>query len=463
MPANPNFSREAIWEQMEYEPHAGQMLIHDSDARFKVATCGRRWGKSTSAVMDIVPDLLVENQLWWFVGPTYELGEREFRVLWDAIHKTPIVRMRGFKSAFNTKQGNMIIQFPWNTQVKVVSAEKPKSLQGIGLNGAIMCEAGEHEKFTWEKYIRPALSDKRGRALFPSTPKGFNYFYEFFMRGQDPQYPQWESWQFPTWTNTKVFSGRDDEEIIEAERSLSTMMFEQEYGAQFTAFEGRIYDEFIENVHVKDIAYNPNWRNFWSFDFGFSNPFVCLDIMVDPSDNVYVWREHYKRFQATMEHGRELRNRPNPAGFHVDAMFGDPSGADEIATLAIVLGAVWGRKVGWKEGVEAIKARLKVQPNGLPKLFIDRGCTNLIREMQTLRMASPTRQGAEKNPREIQHQYDDHCCDALRYFASEFFVLGAGSSLLNAYKYENNAAGNPSIFVYEQTQGFKLDQGFSWN
>jgi hypothetical protein len=457
-----NLNREKLWEMMGYEPHAGQWLIHNSDARFKVATCGRRWGKSTSAVFDIIPDLFIPNQLWWLCGPTYELGEREFRVLWDAIYQTPICRHKDFNSAFSVKQGNMFMKFPWGTYIKVVSAEKPKSLQGIGLNGVIMCEAGEHERFTWDKYIRPALSDKRGRALFPSTPKGFNYFYEFFMRGQSSDFPQWESWQFPTWTNTAVFSGRDDEEIIEAERSMSQMMFDQEYGAQFTAFEGRIYDEFQESIHVTDIEYNPAWRNYWSFDFGFSNPFVCLDVMVDRSDNVYVWREYYKRFMATMEHGRALRQRPNPAGFHVDAMFGDPSGADEIATLALILGAVWGRKVGWKEGIEAIKSRLKVQPDGKPKLFIDPSCKNLIRELQTLRMAGTTRAGAEKNPREIQHQYDDHCCDALRYFASEFFVLGAGSSLLSAYKYESNAAGNPSFFVYDQEANFKTDPNFRW-
>ncbi|HEX6825802.1 MAG TPA: hypothetical protein VF077_05730, partial [Nitrospiraceae bacterium] len=339
------------------------------------------------------------------------------------------------------------------SEVKVVSAERPKSLLGKGLDGVIMAEAAQHQKFTWDKFIRPALSDRRGRAIFSSTPQGFDYFYEFWVRGQDPQFPDWDSFQFPSWENNAIFSGPDDPEILEAKASLPDSVFRQEYGAEFTTFEGRVYDEFSELTHVRDISYNPAWRNFLSWDFGYSNPTVALDIQVDPWDNVYVWREYYTRFQPAFIHAKNIRERENPKLYKIDAMFGDPAAAGDIATLSTLLGMVWARKVPWEQGVDAIKVNLRKREDGQPKLFIDRSCRNLIREMNQLRVES-VKEG--KNPREGQHKYDDHAADALRYFHNEYFVLGAGRALYEAYQNEDRAMASGSYFQYDPAEAFKL-------
>lgn len=453
MQSSPTISKGKLFQQLEYTPHSqGQAEIHTSTARFKVPCCGRRYGKSQAAGHEMTYWSFMPDSYFWIVGPTYALGEKEFRVVWNDYKKLGLLDR--CDSQYNAKSGSMRIFTPWNTEIKVTSAERPKSLLGEGLRGVIMSEAAEHDPQTWHEFIRPALSDFHGWAMFPSTPEGFNWYYELWRRGQDSEYPEWKSWSFPSWENKARYpNGRDDPEFEEAERTTSEMWFRQEYGAEFTTFQGRIYDEFDERIHVVELEYNKEWKNYWAFDFGFSNPFVCLDIMVDPSDNVYVWREYYTRYKSTMEHGRILRERINPDGFHVDSMFGDPAGADEIATLALILGAVWGRKVGWKLGVEAVKRQLKVDSvTNRPKLFIDRSCRNLIREMNMLRMKETTQ--FDKNPKEMQHDYDDHAADALRYFHNEYFILGAGSSLQTAYARENPITSG-SYFHYD-TAGFQL-------
>ena len=53
------------------------------------------------------------------------------------------------------------------------------------------------DREAWEATLRPTLSDTQGRAMFISTPSGRNWFYELFMRGQDPQYPEYESFTVP--------------------------------------------------------------------------------------------------------------------------------------------------------------------------------------------------------------------------------------------------------------------------
>lgn len=439
-PAEPGIDKKILFDMLGYKPHKGQQLVHDSTAKYRVPTCGRRWGKSQVAGHEFTAAMFIPDTRWWIVGPTYALAEKEFRVVHDDLFlnlgkKHPSL-IQKCKKQYNVNQGNMRIEMPWNTILEAKSAEKKDGLVGEGLDGIIFSEAALHSADTWNMYLQPALTDKDGWAIFPSTPRGYNWYYGLWRLGQEVA--GYESWRFPSWENPYVFpQGREDPKLKEIENVVSEYHFQQEYGAEFTAFEGKIYNEFNPTVHVKDISYNPLWRNYWAFDYGFAAPFVCLDIMVDPMDNVYVWREYQQRYKSTYEQGIQLRARPNPQGFHVDGRMGDPRGADENATLALQLGGIVARPVPWIQGIESVKRWLKLQPDGKPKLFIDRSCTELIRQLEQLRVPN---ERENKNVREGQHDYDDHGPDALRYFFNEFFVLGMGSSLSDVYSGRQKAA-----------------------
>jgi len=251
------------------------------------------------------------------------------------------------------------------------------------------------------------------------------------MMGQLPDFPEYESWRLPTWENKAMYpGGEENREILRLQRVTPEVTWQQEYAADFVAYEGKIYTEFNPKIHVQPIKFNPQWRNYLVFDYGFVDPFVCLDIMVDPSDNVYVWREYQVTSMTTYEHGRVIRNRANPEGYHIDGMFGDPRGADEAATLALLLGAVQGEVVPWKVGVEAVKAHMKIQPDGSAKLFFDPSCKDLIRQLERLHFKT-VKEGV--NAKEQQHDFDDHGPDALRYFFNHMFVLGQGPRLADVY------------------------------
>jgi hypothetical protein len=311
-------------------------------------------------------------------------------------------------------------------------------------------------------FIEPALSDERGFAIFPSTPRGFNWYQGLWQLGQMPEQDEYDSWQLPTWSNTNKYpGGRFDPEILRIESTVSKQHFLQEYSAEFTAFEGKIYDNFSFQHHVKPIEYNPAWKNFWAFDFGFVDPFVVLDIMVDPSDNVYVWREYQISGLSTYEHGHTILRRQNPEGFHIDGMFGDPRGADEIATLGLILGHIQANPVGWALGIEAVRQAMKLQPDGNPKLFIDPSCINLTRQLDQLRYAG-VREGHNAQGttgREKQHDYDDHGPDALRYFFSEYMVLRSGAGSL-ADVYGGKTRTEAATF-FQNRMNITLNKGIS--
>ena len=131
----PIMTRESLWKLTGYKPFAQQRLFHDSTSRFRLANCGRRFGKSTMAGEDMESKLFQKDKLFWIVGPTYDLGEKEFRVIWqDLIVKLQLGRDSSIRKAYNKKQGNMFIKFPWGTEVVVRSADHPENLVGDALD-----------------------------------------------------------------------------------------------------------------------------------------------------------------------------------------------------------------------------------------------------------------------------------------------------------------------------------------
>lgn len=431
-------SQGKLFERIGYEPHRGQWEFHTSPARFKVATCGRRYGKSTMAARDAEPDLFKPDGMYWIVGPTYDLGEKEFRIIWDdLVRGLGLGDDKRIRKGYNKKSGTMFIEFPWNTRIEVRSADHPENLVGESLDGVIMAEAAKHKHETWQRFIRPALADKRGWATFCTTPEGHNWVYDVYMLGQDPAYPEWASWRLPSWENSVVFpGGRRDSEILLVENTTSPEWFMQEYGAEFTAFVGKIYPEFDDQKHIVDYSYNPNWPNYLFVDWGFVNAMVMLDVQISPTDDVYIWRETYVKRERVEEIIQMYKGYEQPPGHHIASAFADAADPEAIQTMNQMLCPTIGMgeaKENWRRGIEVVKQFLKPLDTGVtddfgepitkPKLFVDRSCRNTIREFQNYKMAAPSRVG--NDPQEKPLKKDDHAMDAIRYGLMHLFELGA--------------------------------------
>jgi hypothetical protein len=428
-----------------YEPHPKQWLYHHSQARFRIPCCGRRFGKSWMAARDREPELLVPNRMAWIVGPTYDLGEKEFRVLWrDMIIRLHLGKQKGVRKAYNKKQGDMYIEFPWQTRVEVRSAEHADNLVGEKLHWVIMSEAARHKKDTFEHYIRAALADERGSADFPSTPVGQNWYHNIWQWGKDPNYPEYESWRFPSWENPYVYpKGSRDPEIALIKRTTIPEWFDQEIAADFTAFVGKIYPQWDENKHVQPHKFRPDWPNYVCFDWGYVNPMAAIEFQISPDDTIHVWREWYKPYTRLEQAIRELKQRPQPEGYHVTMCFGDAADPEAAATVNKYFGPCLAEpdaKKNWREGVELVQMFLidrefpdltdtetEAELDSADSLanygfYVDPSCNNTIREFNNYRAPYSSR---DINLREAAQKYDDHALDAIRYGLMHLYRLGA--------------------------------------
>lgn len=475
----------AFFKKIGYQPHRVQWEYHRSQARFRLPCCGRRMGKSTMAARDLEPDLFTPDRRYWIVGPTYDLAEKEFRVIWnDLIIGMNMGRDKRIKKAFNKRSGEMFIEFPWQTRIECRSATHPETLVGERLDGAIMSEAAKHKKDTWERYIRAALSDRRGWATFPTTPEGFNWYYDLWSFGLSnaAEHKDFESWRFPSWENNIIFpGGRHDPEILLVESTTAPEWFLQEYAAEFGAFVGKIYGEFDPMMHIRAHTFNPAWPNYIAFDWGFTNPLAAIEFQIDPWDRVYIWRQHYKSYLQLGEHIQILKHqREHPPGYHLDLGFGDaadPAAALHMSTHYVQTYALPEAKENWREGIDLVKTFLKprdvISPDGSlvvvdeygtpkqePWLFIDPSCTDVIREFNNYRAPDVK---SDINTREAAKKHDDHALDAIRYGLMHLFRLGCRHKLSDVYSDVQLANDNyDNSYMDRTSSGLYLPQDESF-
>lgn len=135
------------------------------------------------------------------------------------------------------REGDRKVDFPGGGWYQVRSADDPDSLRGEGLDRVILDECAFISESAWSEALRPSLSDKKGSALFVSTPSGRNWFWRLWTKGQSGDDPEWASWQFPSGSNPFL----DPVEVAAAKQDLPERTFLQEYLCEFIEESGGVF------------------------------------------------------------------------------------------------------------------------------------------------------------------------------------------------------------------------------
>lgn len=466
-----------LYRRLGWHPHPAQQEIIENGARQKVVSAGRRFGKSEigghKLTHEALNTRLVKTRLddlgkrreFWIVGPSYTDSEKEFRILWNELSKAGCREHFDRPGSYNNpEQGDMHLSL-WGGrfQAHAKSEKHPDSLVGEGLSGVVLAEAAKLKERTYNKLIRPTLADFHGWCLMTSTPEGKNWFYEMWKRGQDPNRPDWASFRAPSWANPYVYPrGATDDGLIELRRviegrsevvdsalyhrlgidpeigelaaDLTTAAFNQEIGALFTEFVGRVFGDFDEEVHVGDFEFEPSWETVAAVDYGFTNPNVWLLIQIDPfEERIRVLDEVYQSGLTPYEFADLIAERGLcPPSLRV--FYPDPASPSDTKILEnrLKIRHKGGTGGEIKHRVDAIRKALVVRnahlpegdPTRVPRLQIHRRCTSTIRDMLNYRYPERKTQAVESNAPENPMKKDDHAPEALgRMFASRWGVL----------------------------------------
>jgi hypothetical protein len=216
--------------KLTLKPHAGQRLVLDSDARFKVMNCGRRWGKTKLAAHIFCKKARKPDQMCWWVAPTYKVVKRGYAEVIRQLPKDVLTHAPPPDTHFDAGRA-VTLKFKNGSRMEFYSAERPEGMLGEGVDFCVMDEAAIMNGRIWNQVVRPTLMDRLGGALMISTPRGRNWFYKVYQQGQDLLHPDWESWTFESWTNPTLPEG----EVEDMKGAMPRMEYEQEVEAKFLA------------------------------------------------------------------------------------------------------------------------------------------------------------------------------------------------------------------------------------
>ena len=216
-----------------------QTKIFDSEARFRVVSAGRRFGKSFLSIWEMARAARHPGKNIFYIAPSYRQAKQ---IIWDTL-KYELGKRNWIK---RVNESDLSVTLKNNSKISLRSADNPDSMRGVSLDMAILDEAAFMKKETWTEVIRPALSDKQGNALFITTPKGRNWIYDLHTDAKILD--DWSAFQFTTIEGGNVLP----EEVEAAKRELDEKTFRQEYEATFETYSGLIYYNFDPERNVKN-------------------------------------------------------------------------------------------------------------------------------------------------------------------------------------------------------------------
>jgi PBSX family phage terminase large subunit len=222
-------------------------------------------------------------------------------------------------------------------------------------------------------------------------------------------------------------------EYIRRLDALTGVRYERLRLGRWAAAEGLVYDTFVPAVHLHAAIGEPpaSWTRYWAVDFGFTNPFVWQAWAEDPDGRLYLYREIYRTQTLVEDHARAIKRalrerEPPPREVVCD------HDAEGRATLERVLGvSTTAAHKSVLEGIEAVKARLKVAGDGKPRLFICRDAlTERDQALTYARRPVCTQDEVveyvwdDKARKEAPRKENDHGMDAMRYVVAAIDLVG---------------------------------------
>jgi len=269
--------------QLNFTLHEKQMEIYNDTHRFKVVCCGRRFGKTRlCSYIVIIKALTKSDQVIWIVSPKYAQTAILWRMLKKFLPKSYIK---------DIKEGDMVIELVNGSTIWAKSADNPDALVGEGLDLLILDEAARVKPDAWEVALQPSLADKKGEAIFISTPKGKNFFYGLYLRGtNESQYPEYKSFNYPSVCNTSI---PDFDKEIEARRETTPeLIFRQEYMAEFIEGGGEVFQDIrgVLGEHLREPV--PGHNYVMGVDLAKHKDFTVLTVADTQTGKVV----HFERF-----------------------------------------------------------------------------------------------------------------------------------------------------------------------
>ena len=400
--------------------HEAQKEITRSKARFRVVCCGRRFGKTTLAIYEMIGKAYAApDRKICYIAPTHQqardiawselvkacapiterINETRLEII---VHSMPVPLIDGSGHIVRDLKDKPIMREGQSTII-FRGWESLETLRGQAFDFIVLDEVASMKNWdsNWNTIIFPTLTDRAGEVLFISTPKGFNDFYKLY--NLETTNPDFKSFHFTSYDNPFI----PKEEIDKARAQLTEDQFAQEYLADFRKMEGLVYKEFNRAIHVTDKEPESVSEYFAGVDFGFVHPCAVIHIAIDRKDVWWVTDEWVRSGRTEDQVAAYVKSCSFQAVWPDPAM---PSAIDTLNRAGVPVREVNKGRDSVKTGIDKVRMLLKQN-----RLMINKKCVNLIASLERYVYDGATEIPVKENDDEV---------DALRYAVMSRLVIG---------------------------------------
>lgn len=368
-------------------------------------------GKDITAFNLTLRQALRKVGVYFYIFPTYSQGRK---VIWDSItndgKKFLDFIPKELVSATNSTE--MKISLTNGSIIQLIGSENVDSIVGTNPCGIIFSEYALQDPRAYQ-FMRPVLTANDGWAMFCSTPRGKNSFYDLYKIGlQNPAH--WFVYKL-TVEDTKHISLED----IEQERNSGEMsedLILQEYYCSFEmGVEGSYYGKYMDKIReagqITSVPYEVGHKVHTAWDLGMRDSTTIIFFqtigqtirVIDCYENSQHGLEHYaKVLQAKpYVYGKHIA----PHDIKVRELGSGMSRIEKAKQLGISFVVAPGVSIA--DGIEVVRTTIN-------KMYFDEGkCKPLIKAIENYRQEYDAKKKTYKN--HPLHDWSSHFCDCLRY------------------------------------------------
>lgn len=398
-----------------YSPRSQFLPFHDRQQRFAAIVAHRRAGKTVACINDLIRAALTcerENPRFAYIAPYFTQAKD---IAWNYVkHYTAVI------PGVETNESELRVDLPNGGRVRLYGAENYDRLRGIYLDGVVLDEPADIDPRAWPEVIRPALSDRRGWAVFIGTPKGRNAFYEIWAGDSDGKWPG--AINDPDWFSLMLKASEtgilDPAELEDARKIMSEDQYAQEYECSFEAailgaYYGREMKRAEEDKRITRVPWEPKLKVHTAWDLGIGDSTAIWFVQQSGKEIRVI--DYYESSGVGLDHyAKVLQGKQYTFGDHIlphDAQVKElgtgRSREETLRSLGINPRILPAQSV--EDGINS--ARLM-----LPKCWFD--ADKCKRGIEALRQYRRDYDEKLKNFKQRPlHDWTSHAADAFRYLA----------------------------------------------
>lgn len=358
-----------------YSPRDQLRAYHNRTERFACIVAHRRFGKTVGAVNDLQKDAMSldrEAVRVAYIAPFYSQAKA---VAWDYCK-----HFAGPIPGVKINESELRIDYPNGARLRLFGADNYDAMRGLYFDAVVLDEPADFPPDAWKSVIRPALSDRQGKATFIGTPKGKNEFWEIYDNAR--REPQW----FCTMLKASETGVLPPDELADARKTMGEERYEQEYECSFdAAIVGAYYGVEMrkaeEEGRIKPILVEPGLKVTTAWDLGVGDStaiwfaqyvgqerriidyYECSGVGLDHyvkvlQDKGYLYGQHILPHDVRVRElgsGKSRLEMLNAMGVHNIEICPDLRLDDGIQAVRLSLQNTWWDSERCRVGIEALK------------------------------------------------------------------------------------------------------------